>query len=109
MGVTKLTPAPSNLIIGGAIVMIFLIYSYKAKRCDLYTNYFIKETSSFFSTKTSKVYPIKQTVNCNSDKVIYLATCKKCTIQYVGSTSTPFKVRFRNHKSSMKPTKRPVK
>ena len=27
--------------------------------------------------------------------------CKKCTIQYVGSTSTPFKVRFRNHKSSM--------
>ena len=32
------------------------------------------------STKTGKVYPIKQTVNCNSDKVIYLVTCKKCTI-----------------------------
>ena len=33
--------------------------------------------------------------------VIYLATCKKCRVQYVGSTSNEFKVRFRNHKSAM--------
>ena len=33
--------------------------------------------------------------------VVYLASCNKCNLQYVGSTSTEFKVRFRNHKSSM--------
>ena len=33
--------------------------------------------------------------------VIYLASCKKCQLQYIGSTTTEFKVRFRNHKSSM--------
>ena len=75
-------------------------FSCKAKRGDLCKNY-LKETSNFSSTKTGKIYPIRQTVSCNSDKVIYLATCKKCTIQYVESTSTPFKVRFQNHKSSM--------
>ena len=32
---------------------------------------------------------------------IYLASCNKCNLKYVGSTSTEFKIRFRNHKSSM--------
>ena len=82
-----------------------MYFSCKAKRCDLCKNY-LKETSNFSSTKTGKIYPIRQTVNCNSDKVIYLATCKNCTIQYVGSTSAPFKVRFQNHKLSMLTNKR---
>ena len=30
----------------------------------------------------------------------------KCNLQYVGSTTTEFKVRFRNHKSSMKTNKK---
>ena len=33
--------------------------------------------------------------------IIYLISCEKCKMQYIGSTSTQFKVRFRNHKSSM--------
>ena len=42
-------------------------------------------------------------VNCDSDNVtcIYLATCNKCNLQYVGSTSTNFKVRFRHHQSTI--------
>ena len=57
---------------------------------------------SFSITKTGKVCPIKQTVlKLQFRQVIYLAKCKKWPIQYIGSTSTPFKVRFRNHKSSM--------
>ena len=43
---------------------------------------------------------------CSSTNVIYLATCIKCNLQYVGSTTTPFKIRFRNHKSSMKTKKK---
>ena len=37
-----------------------------------------------------------------SKNVIYLAFCKKCRrLQYVGYTTTDFRVRFRNHKSAM--------
>ena len=34
---------------------------------------------------------------------IYLASCKKCHLQYVGSTctTTDFRIRFCNHKSAM--------
>ena len=31
--------------------------------------------------------------------VVYLVTCKKCQYQYVGSTSTKFRLRFNNYKS----------
>ena len=33
--------------------------------------------------------------------MIYVATCTKCKVQYVGSTASEFKVRFRNHKWAM--------
>ena len=33
--------------------------------------------------------------------VIYLASCKKCNLQYIRSTTTDFGVRFRNHKSAL--------
>jgi len=38
--------------------------------------------------------------------VIYLASCRKCHLQYVGSTTTDFRIRFRNHKSAMLTNKR---
>lgn len=33
--------------------------------------------------------------------IIYLALCKKCHLQYIGSTTTDFRVRFCNHKLAM--------
>ena len=36
-------------------------------------------------------------LNCNSSNVLYLMTCKKCALQYVGSTITKFRLRFNNH------------
>ena len=74
-------------------------------KCDLCRNY-LKETNCFTSTSTSRMYPITQILNCKSKNVIYLVTCKKCNVQYVGSTSNEFKIRFRNHKSSMITKKR---
>lgn len=38
----------------------------------------------------------RQHANCKSKNAIYLVTCNKCKVQYVGSTSNEFKVRFRN-------------
>ena len=69
-------------------------------RCDLYKN-FLLEASKFQSSATGRHYPIRQKLLCYSKNVIYLATYCKCQLQYVGSTTTEFKVRFRNHKSNM--------
>ena len=55
----------------------------------------------FQSSATGRHYPIRQKLSCSSKNVIYLARCCKCNLQYVGSTSTEFKIRFRNHKSNM--------
>ena len=75
------------------------------KRCDLCQKFLIQDTK-FRSFATGRVYMINQQLSCTSKNVIYLAACDKCKKQYVGSTSTEFKVRFRNHKSSMLNKKR---
>ena len=40
-------------------------------------------------------------LSCDSKNIIYLASCKRCRLQYIGSTTTDFRVRFCNHKSAM--------
>ena len=74
-------------------------------RCDLCKN-FLVNSQTFSSAQTGKTYFVRQKLSCNSANVIYLVHCKKCNLQYVGSTTTEFKVRFRNHKSSMKTNKK---
>ena len=69
-------------------------------RCDLCKNY-LAESKDFGSFITGKSYAIRPKLTCDSKNVIYLISCKKCRLQYIGSTTTEFKVRFRNHKSSM--------
>ena len=63
-------------------------------------SYFVPQ-SKFQSSATGRQYPTRQNVSCSSTNVIYLATCCKCDLQCVGSTSTEFKITFRNHKSKM--------
>ena len=74
-------------------------------RCDLCKN-FLVESKTFSSAQTGKTYSVRQRLSCSSLNVIYLVHCNKCNLQYVGSTTTEFKVRFRNHKSSMKTNKK---
>jgi len=76
------------------------------KKCDLCKNYLI-QASKFQSSATRRQYPVQQRLSCSLQNVIYLATCAKCNLQYVGSTSTEFKVRqVRNQKSNMLKNKR---
>ena len=56
----------------------------------------------FESSNTKKAYSINYALNCNSSNVVYLLSCKVCGIQYVGSTSTKFRLRFNNHKSRIR-------
>ena len=54
---------------------------------------------TFRSKTNGKDFRINYNLNCNSENVVYLITCKVCGIQYVGSTTTTFRFRFNNHKS----------
>ena len=70
-------------------------------RCDLCKNFFV-ESKYFPSLKTGKKYTIYSSLSCDSKNVIYLASCKKCRLQYVGSTTTDFRIRFRNPRRTCK-------
>ena len=80
----------------------------KRTRCDLCRN-FLVESNSFLSFQTGKSYKIRSKLSCDSKNIIYLASCKKCHLQYVSSTTTDFIVRFRNRKSALVTKKKTCK
>ena len=59
-------------------------------------------SNQFHSTTTNKVYNISNNFNCNSSGLIYLITCSKCKIQYVGETKRTLRERFNNHRSDIR-------
>jgi len=62
----------------------------------------ITETTSFESSTTAKIYSVKTTTNCNTQNIVYLITCSKCRLQYVGETGRSLKDRLNNHRSDIK-------
>jgi hypothetical protein len=75
-----------------AVGGMFKCGSRKCKACDN-----VLVGSSF----ESHVEGRKFHMNCNSEGVVYLVTCKACKMQCVGCTITSFRLRFNNHKSSV--------
>ena len=55
-------------------------------KCDLCRN-FLVESDHFTSASSNRTYSITQHLHCISKNLIYLITCSKCNVQYVGSTS----------------------
>ena len=70
------------------------------RRCQVCEHFKIGD--SFTSKRTGKSYSINFDLNCNSTHVVYLLSCKVCGVQYVGSTTTKFRLRFNNHKSRIR-------
>ena len=62
---------------------------------------FLEEKNTFTNKEGSDTYRIREGLHldCNSENVIYLITCKKCKKQYVGSCITRFRTRFNNYRS----------
>jgi len=65
--------------------------------------------SSFFlfqSTVTKKIYEVTnktgEPLSCSSSNIIYLLTCKRCKMQYVGETLQTLKKRMNGHRSGIK-------
>ena len=50
----------------------------------------VMHTTSFKSTKTGRTYSIREKMNCKMAWLLYLCTCRKCLVQYVGKTEWPF-------------------
>ena len=71
----------------------------QGKSCEVCT--FLEEKDTFTNKEGSDTYKTRETLHleCNSENVIYLITCKKCKKQYVGSFITRFRIRFNNYRS----------
>ena len=71
---------------------------YQAKRCGI-CPVFVDTKSKFSDLESTRQYEIMSNLNCNSKNVVYLVQCKVFNIQYVGSASTKFRLRFNNYLS----------
>ena len=65
----------------------------------------MSQGSSFTSNVTKRSYEVissNTSMTCTSDNVVYLISCNRCGVQYVGETSQKLKNRLNNHRSSLK-------
>ena len=58
-------------------------------------------SSSTYRVHRSIIPDNSTTINCNCSNVIYLITCKRCELQYVGETAQLLRVRIGKHASCM--------
>lgn len=71
-------------------------YPCKKPRCG--TCKILQDSSSYTSSTTNRIYPIKGNINCNTSNVIYQLKCKHCPKDYIGKTITPLRIRMTNHR-----------
>ena len=58
---------------------------------------YITQTKETISTQTNEKFPITGDFSCQTAGVVYLITCLKCNLQYVGQSKRKFKDRIANH------------
>ena len=58
---------------------------------------YVLKSSEFISTGTKERFQIQGTFTCNTKGLIYLTTCSKCLIQYVGQTGRRLVDRIKEH------------
>ena len=68
-------------------------------RCQICN--FVSEGSEFWIQNPRERFFAQGDFNCQSKNVIYVLTCTKCNMSYVGSTVN-FRLRFNNHKSCLR-------
>ena len=70
------------------------------KECKLCS--YINPEKELKSTVTKEVVKCKSDFSCTTIGVIYLVTCNKCKIQYIGQTTRKFNTRMKEHITSIK-------
>ena len=69
----------------------------KRPPCQLCSN--MKNTSTFKSKHSNKVYQIKKNFKCNCKMLVYLIKCRFFGEQYNGNTVTKFRAKANNYKA----------
>ena len=75
-------------------------------KCALCVN--LKPSAGFYSNLTHRNYVTKcddkniNTLNCSTSNCIYLITCCRCGLQYVGETVQSLRDRFSGHRTGIK-------
>ena len=66
-----------------------------------------KPDTTFRSSVTGKTYKVigSGDWSCNTSNVVYLVTCQRCGLQYVGETSQALRKRMNNHRANIKSLK----
>jgi hypothetical protein len=59
----------------------------------------MRVTEKISSMDNSYSFTIRGNYDCQTANCVYLMQCMKCKQQYIGETSTPFNIRFNNHKA----------
>ena len=62
---------------------------------------FISQGRTFSDSLSKHTFHINHRFNCDSVEVVYFLLCERCDKQYVSITTTTFRIRFNNHKSSL--------
>ena len=57
--------------------------------------------NGFSSYRTGRRYNIRTHMTCKSSNIVYLITCRKCSVQYVGETENPLHIRMNGHRSDI--------
>ena len=70
-------------------------FKYNCKQYQVCLN--IADTKAFSSTVTKKECKINHKFNCNEKCLIYVITCNKWMLQYVGKTINKFQPRQNNY------------
>jgi hypothetical protein len=58
---------------------------------------YVSTTKVAKSSQTKEVINLKGSFNCNTMGIIYITTCEKCNIQYIGQTERKLRDRFGEH------------
>ena len=66
----------------------------------------VSEADVFQSFQSKEQYKINHQLNCNDKYLIYLLSCKVCGLQYVGSNTDKFRLRWNNYKENNRKAKR---
>ena len=66
--------------------------------------------SKFKSKTTGRHYNIRPEITCKIRNLVYLISCKRCGLQYVGETENALHIRMNGHRSDIrtKKTENPV-
>ena len=74
-------------------------YPYGVSMCK--TCPILRAMDEFSSHTTGKSYKVKFHASCKSSNIIYLITCRRCVLHYVGETSQLLHARINGHWSNI--------